>query len=220
MFSSGYYTIGRFKGAPIRIHWSAPLGALFFGGFAFRPGFWLGFFAIIILHELGHAVVVKAVRQHVAGIDVIALGGVCKWSGSVTPIQRALIAWGGVWAQMVLFAAAQIILLFWSPSTAFLYDLIIVFTTTNLWLMAINLFPLKPLDGAEAWPLFKHLWARHQFRKSIRSVPKPAPKPPTTSKKTEAEPKYSDRVRDPEQSEDYFNRLMNNSSVEEEDQER
>lgn len=219
MFSTGYYTIGRFKGAPIRIHWSAPLGALFFGGFAFRPGFWLGFFVVIILHELGHAVVVKAVRQHVAGIDVIALGGVCKWSGPVTSIQRALIAWGGVWAQMLLFAAAQITLFFWAPPTAFFADLAVVLTTTNLWLMALNLLPFRPLDGAEAWPLFKHLWADYRLRKSLRDIPPPASKGPPKSTES-AEPKYSDRVRDPDQSEDYFNRLMNNSVVKEEDQER
>ncbi|HVV86735.1 MAG TPA: hypothetical protein VHE35_26940 [Kofleriaceae bacterium] len=33
-------------------------------------------------------------------------------------------------------------------------------TVGNVWLMAINLLPIPPLDGAEAWPLFPLLW-RH-----------------------------------------------------------
>ncbi|MEZ4248025.1 MAG: hypothetical protein R3B99_07280 [Polyangiales bacterium] len=37
MFSTGFWTIGRYRGIPIRLHWSIPLGALF-GRFAFVPG--------------------------------------------------------------------------------------------------------------------------------------------------------------------------------------
>jgi hypothetical protein len=42
-----------------------------------------------------------------------------------------------------------------------------VFTRTNLWLIALNLLPVPPLDGAEAWPLLRHLkdrWKNRQPR--------------------------------------------------------
>ena len=54
VFARGYLTLARFRGAPVRVHWSTPIGALFFTRFAFLPGAWLGFFLLLLLHELGH----------------------------------------------------------------------------------------------------------------------------------------------------------------------
>ncbi len=36
-----------------------------------------------------------------------------------------------------------------------------MFLGANLWLIAINLIPIPPLDGAEAWQLFQH-WKRRR----------------------------------------------------------
>jgi stage IV sporulation protein FB len=222
MFYSGYYTIGHFKGAPIRIHWSAPLGALVLGGFRFVPGFWVAFILLIFFHELGHAVVVRACRQRITGIDIHGLGGQCRWEGTyLTSMKRALIAWGGVWAQLIILIATYAVITVLGPGTnPHVWDAIDAFTRGNLWLIAINLVPIAPLDGAEAWPLFRLLWERWKLRRQIRVsakpivrlVPKPEPKP--------EEPKYSDRVRDPKKSEELFKRLMSNNPLEEDKEER
>ena len=102
----GYLTLGRWRGAPVRAHWSLPLGALVFGQGRFVPGFWLGFFLLVLIHELGHAALVKRYGHRVVSIDIHALGGACRWSGEATAVDRARIAWGGVLAQGVALAIA------------------------------------------------------------------------------------------------------------------
>jgi Zn-dependent protease len=150
----GYLTLGRWRGAPVRAHWTLPVGALVFGQGRFVPGFWLGFFLLVLIHELGHAVIVRAHRHRVLSIDIHALGGVCRWSGDPTAIARARIAWGGVLGQGVtLFAAYVALALAGPPESAFAAQLARAFTATNIWLIAINLLPVPPLDGAEAWKL-------------------------------------------------------------------
>ncbi len=180
----GWLVIGRWRGVPLRVHWSTPLGAFFFSGFRFAPGFWLGFVLLILLHELGHAWVVRRVKARAIRIDVMPIGGLCCWDGQVTKLQRACIAWGGVWAQMAGFAVAWIALVFADPPTRMAAELAAVFTYTNVWMMAINLLPVRPLDGAEAWklvPLLRERWkkrwlewrftrAREETRRALRQA--------------------------------------------------
>jgi len=220
MFHSGYYTIAHFRGAPIRVHWTIPLGALVFGRFQLVPGFWLGFFLLILIHEIGHAAVVRACGMRVNGIDIHGLGGQCRYDGLASSFKISLIAWGGVWAQIVLFALVQILLLFITPKGQFQHQMLYAFTETNLWMAAFNLLPLRPLDGADAWPLFKILWERWQLRRQIRLTVRPIPRPVPKTEKRQAPPKYSERVSDPNQSEELFKRLMENNPVEEEEEER
>jgi Zn-dependent protease len=149
----------------VRAHWSLPLGALLFGQGRFVPGFWLGFFLLVLIHELGHAALVKRYGHRVVSIDIHALGGACRWSGEATAIDRARIAWGGVLAQAVALAlAVAAIALAGTPEAAIGSQLASAFTTTNVWLIAINLIPVAPLDGAEAWKLFLLLAARRRSR--------------------------------------------------------
>lgn len=172
----GYYSLGKVLGVPVQLHWSALLGALFFGGFRFAPGAWLGFLLVIGVHELGHALVVRRTGQRVIGVNVHGLGGECAWQGDPSPIQRACIAWGGVWAQLVVFVIALPILWWLGPALAsapvafgFVSDLAIALTWSNLWLAALNLIPYGPLDGVEAWKLPELLLARWRGRKRRRA---------------------------------------------------
>jgi stage IV sporulation protein FB len=163
----GYLTLGRWRGAPVRAHWSLPIGAFVFGHGQFVPGFWLGFALLVLIHELGHAVLVKRYGHRVRSIDIHALGGVCCWSGEPTAIDRARIAWGGVLAQAVAYAiAVAAIALAGRPDTELIGQLASAFTATNVWLIAINLIPVAPLDGAEAWKLFGLQAAQRRRRAS------------------------------------------------------
>lgn len=97
---------------------------------------------------------VRRCGAEVLSIDMDALGGSCAWAGEVSPRQRALIAWGGVLAQLVLFVVAQMgdATAGWSATlegTQFLG----VLTSMNLFIAAFNLIPLPPLDGWQAWRL-------------------------------------------------------------------
>lgn len=153
-YRDGYLVIGHFGDAPIRVHWSMPISAYVLCGFGFVPGAWLGFLLLILLHELGHAFLARAFGGHVVSIDAHAVGGSCAWGGDISYKQRAMVAWGGVLAQLAVLITSPL----WSkllPSWSFFQDFASVLTTTNLVLIALNLIPVRPFDGAEAWQLFR-----------------------------------------------------------------
>jgi Zn-dependent protease len=176
--NGGYLTLARWQGVPIRAHWTLPIIALYFSGWAFAPMLWLAFFALILIHEMGHAILVKAFRQHVFSIDLTGFGGLCRWVGTVTAIQRSMIAWGGVLAQLALYVATTLWTTLVPPDSAIGAEIAYVFTHTNLYIMAFNLIPIAPLDGAEAWSLIPLLRARWRTRRAFEQRRSPPPKSP------------------------------------------
>jgi len=162
--SRGWLTLGSFKGAPIRLHWSIVVGALLWSRFTFRPVMWLAFVALILVHELGHALLVLRYRLGLSEIAVHGAGGYCMHQRAGSRFEESAIAWGGVLAQLlVLLAAGVALLVLGPPATSAAADASYVLIDANLWLIAINLIPIGPLDGAKAWPLVGMLFSR--FRK-------------------------------------------------------
>lgn len=170
MLSGGYLTIGRVRGAPVRVHWSAPLGAVAFTGFSLSPALWAGWLFLVLWHELGHAALVRRYGHQVVAVRVHAFGGDCQWAGEPTRAEDAAIAWGGVLAQAILWVAAMILIaVFGMPASPVLWALAVTFTATNGRMILFNLLPIPPLDGHRAWPLLKILWdARKERRAYLR----------------------------------------------------
>lgn len=165
MMQVGFLTVGSWRGVPLRLHWSTAIGAFLFSGFRVEVVTWLAFVGLVLLHELGHAVVIVLAGAQVGRIDVSGIGGRCYWQGSVSPIRRACIAWGGVWAQLLALAGAGIAVAgAGRPADGPLRDLFYVLTFANGWLVILNLVPVAPLDGAQAWRLFPLLWRRRRER--------------------------------------------------------
>ena len=155
MFQRGYWTIGHIRGAAVRFHWSVPVAALVLSRFQWSPGFFVAYPCLVLIHELGHAYLAWQRGHTVTGVLVSGLGGVCQWSGNSSPFDEALIAWGGVLAQLVVFGATHLWLgLVAEPSTLFGWQVVSAFTSSNLYLIAVNLMPIPPLDGARAWGIF------------------------------------------------------------------
>jgi Zn-dependent protease len=173
MFERGYTTLGKIWRIPVRVHFSLVFGLLYVSGFRFEPGAWLGYFVLVLAHELGHALLVRAYRLRVFAIEIHALGGACWHEPSPTRIAESVIAWGGVLAQLVLYVLASVILLLYPPDVAWLYPFWSVMLSVNLTIIAINLLPIAPLDGARAWQLPK-LWLAR--RRADRRRRKPAAK--------------------------------------------
>jgi stage IV sporulation protein FB len=167
VFRQGYLRIGRIGGAPVRLHWSVPLGVVAFSGFRLAPGAWLGVVLLILVHELGHAVAVWASGLRVVAVDVMAFGGLCRFEGYPTPRGRVLIAWAGVLAQAALLLCTLVaVRLVGAPSHPFEADMVGAFVGANLWLMLFNLLPIPPLDGVDAWgiiALFRAARARRRM---------------------------------------------------------
>lgn len=160
MLEKGYLQLFRWRGTAVRVHWTVPIGALLFTGMSFAPFAWLAFFGLIFLHELGHALVARRYGHRVAAIEVSGFGGLCRWSGYATEYERAAIAWGGVLAQAALFVITLGVVLFVGVPSGPLGQVVNVFLRTNAWLIALNLLPIPPLDGAEAWRILRWLPSR------------------------------------------------------------
>lgn len=157
---SGYFRAGAIAGAPIFLHWSLPLGPFVFSGFRFIPGLFFSILAIILVHELGHALVAKARGCQPQAIEMHALGGLCRAQIN-TEMDGVSIAWGGVLAQLWLYVTVRLAAVFWFPETQQLQYAYEALTYTNLVIAAFNLIPIAPFDGAEAWKIFSVLgWFR------------------------------------------------------------
>lgn len=205
-WEGGYLRIGAWHGAPVRVHFTFPILAIYFAGLEAGP--LVGFFLLILVHELGHAVLVRWCGHVVTSIEVAGFGGLCRWAGSATPADHALIAWGGVWAQGVLYLGTELVIAFFGPpATRFTAGLASVFTYTSAWIMFFNLIPVEPLDGSRAWSLFGILRrsAREEHEARVRrargpdssAAHRPAPPPERAPPPRDAAPTPGPAERDP-----------------------
>jgi len=156
LFSSGYVRVGRIGRAPLRIHWTTPIGLFLFSGMSFNPLVWIALLAIIVVHEVGHALLARRYELRLVSIDITAVGGTCRLEGDPTLREAAIVAWGGVLAQAGLLVVALVVSgLLHAVGLGMLDGVFHVLIWSNLILMAINLLPIHPLDGATAWRLFR-----------------------------------------------------------------
>lgn len=139
--------------------------------FSFAPVFWLGFGLLILVHELGHAVLVLRYGLGLSEIALHGAGGYCRHDLPGTAFQEAAVAWGGVLAQLTVYAGVKLAeTLLGPPQTAFTATLAYVFTDVSLWLAAFNLIPFEPLDGAKAWRILPMLGRRFRTQTAQRSA--------------------------------------------------
>jgi stage IV sporulation protein FB len=157
--------LGKIMGQPVAIHLSLPIGLLFITGLRFEPGAWLAIIVLVLMHELGHGVLVKLRGGRVTSIMLHAFGGECAYVGATRPMDLAIIAWGGVLGQALAMPIAALVLLFVPvPQTSFFADFFGIIFGYNLVMIVINLLPLPMLDGGRAWGLIPLLRARANRR--------------------------------------------------------
>jgi Zn-dependent protease len=153
LITNGSLSLGRVARIELRLHWTALIGALVFNGFRFDLLRIATFTGLLLLHEIGHALVVRACGATPLVIELTGFGGSCTWSGEVSKTGRAAIAWGGVWAQLAVLVAALLFQYFAPPVALPAREVLMTLTFSNAWLIVINLIPIEPLDGKQAWPL-------------------------------------------------------------------
>ncbi len=101
--TTGSIRLGTYAGIPVRAHWSMALVAVLFGvnlstQLGAAPGIvaTIAFFASILAHEFGHALVARRYGVQTQSIDLWALGGVAHLDReSPTPRADGLIAVAG-----------------------------------------------------------------------------------------------------------------------------
>lgn len=154
----------------LHLHWSLLLGGLLFCAVQPSALLLLGYALILVVHVAGHALASAGSRPNLTGVMVHGLGGELLGDGEVTPVRRSVIALCGVLAQLALLGAA---LAFRDHLPPELSD---AFVRRNGLMLLLNLVPMRPLDGVQAWRLFRRLRARsraHRLRGviEIRELP-------------------------------------------------
>jgi len=132
--------------------------------------------ALLVVHEVGHAIVACSQRVKVYAIRLYALHGLCEHEEPYYERSDLFIAWGGILAQLCILATAVavkyslwLLLPTWGQ---FLAPIFFVFINANLVLAAINLVPIAPLDGHKAWLALPFAWSGllSHARRVMRSV--------------------------------------------------
>jgi Zn-dependent protease len=129
------------------------------------------YLAMIVIHEMGHAMVARNRGCHVRVIEIYPIFGVCRFEHPSSPFDSALIAWGGAVAQFVVAAPLATYVLAggyrgFEPLNAVLA--ILGFLSPGIALF--NLLPIAGLDGRRAWTLVPLLRAR---RRELREPRRP-----------------------------------------------
>ncbi|MCL6516161.1 M50 family metallopeptidase [Alicyclobacillus sp.] len=131
--------------ARIRIH---PLFLALAAG-AVYAGLWqdlLVLFALVMLHELGHAATAEALGYEVEEITLLPFGGVAKLGRGglgFEPRHEALIAVAGPAVNLALLACAAGMHALGLWSDGYFHRV----SQWNLWIVTFNLLPGLPLDG-------------------------------------------------------------------------
>jgi len=158
--STGSLNLGRYAGIPVRAHWSMALVAVLFGtslatALGIIPGMiaTVAFFASILAHEFGHALVARHYGVQTESIDLWALGGVARLDReSPSPKADGLIALAGPAVSLLLGGA--------TIGLAVLFDSQVLgwVGLVNLVLAVFNMLPGAPLDGGRVLRAWR--WAR------------------------------------------------------------
>lgn len=121
-------------GLPTGAYWMMALGAA------------LGFFACIVLHELGHAVVARASGIPIRGITLFLFGGVAELEGEPKSAKSEFfMAIAGPVVSAVLAAGLWLLSgLGWTEAAVVVLQHLAVI---NLAVLVFNLVPAFPLDG-------------------------------------------------------------------------
>jgi Zn-dependent protease len=173
------WRLGRWRGVPISLHWTVFIGLPWFyyetRGFADTAIAFVGFFFLILIHELGHAAVARWRGVEVESIRLFFIHGTCSTEEPDYELDDVLIAWGGVAAQFVVLVVAfgaGLLLPTVSPlAHGLASSLLRVLTEVNLFIMIVNLIPIAPFDGAKAWrilPILREWWEQTSWATALR----------------------------------------------------
>jgi Zn-dependent protease len=115
-------------------------------------------FGIMFLHEAGHAFFARRLGYRVRGIYLNPLHGECVYDAPRSEKHRAIIAWGGVVAQLIV---ALPVLVAWRigvfEDADWFGPIFVVLGLVNAATAFVNLAPSPGLDGYKAWRLFSLL---------------------------------------------------------------
>lgn len=170
-----HWQLGKWWGIPVSLHWSVLLWcALFFSVFMDIVPTIVAALALIfvmVVHECGHVLALRARKLDVDGVELSGLHGITETTYLPYPFE-IVFAWSGVAAQFVLYLISEACISYVHLGLPAYLDTVIgpvalVFTRYNLLLMVVALIPIGPFDGRRAWKILG--WLRTRVRAALAS---------------------------------------------------
>jgi Zn-dependent protease len=132
------------------------------------------YFAIILVHELGHALMARRLGYDVDAIRLALFHGRCEYEAPHTEMDDVLISWAGVLAQMAIAVPVLVVAtLFENHDFGYAAPAIVFLGYVNLLIALVNLAPSSGLDGDTAWrviPILRGRWiARRVSNRALSS---------------------------------------------------
>ncbi len=162
------------NGVRVFFHWSVLLiGAVILLGALEDPvlAFMVlaSYYGVILIHECGHMVAAQHKGCAVRSIELYPLWGITRFDEPYSRFDHCVIAWGGVVAQ----ALVAVPLVIWVAAFGYtrfqvVNAVLAILGFFSLSIAALNLLPIRPLDGAIAWALLPALFKRRPVRSAKR----------------------------------------------------
>ncbi len=147
----------RIRGVDVYLHWSVLVisGVMLIGAVA-APGMALvglgAYLSVLLIHEVGHLVAAQNRGCKVFSIVIYPFFGVTEFELPWFRIDHCLIAWSGVLAQLAVSLPFVLwVKMFGYTRFGAVNAALALFGFFSLGVAALNLIPIRPLDGAVAW---------------------------------------------------------------------
>jgi stage IV sporulation protein FB len=101
----------------------------------------------ILIHELGHALVMRNFGDRRVVIQLIAFGGIAQGSQWRTRREDFIVSAAGPVLQILAGLAAGWTITLWQPPYLWLHRMLDGFTIVSIFWALLNLLPILPLDG-------------------------------------------------------------------------
>jgi len=170
----------RILDAHLYLHWSVPLVVGLLAFMSFQSPIHAAvsiasYFAVILIHELGHAFMAHRLGYEVDAIRVAFLHGRCEYQAPHSEMHDVLISWAGVLAQLAAAVPVLVVAaLFENYDFGYAAPAIVFLGYVNLLIALVNLAPSPGLDGGTAWrvvPMLRRWWrVRRVTKRALDSL--------------------------------------------------
>lgn len=169
MNARGSILLFRFRGIPVRLHWTFALIFLWVGYLGIREGLdprgmavqfvlVIALFACVVLHEFGHAFAARRYGIRTRDIILYPIGGVARLDRFPDkPVQELVVAIAGPLVNVAIFLVLLVVqILFLKGATVEeetgmvamdWHNLVYILSWMNVVLAGFNLLPAFPMDG-------------------------------------------------------------------------
>lgn len=143
-------------GFPVLIHGMFWLNTALMGGalYATTPAqisallAWMAaVFLSILIHEFGHALVMRNFGDRRVVIQLVAFGGIAQGSHLRTRREDFIVSAAGPVLQILVGVAVGWTITLWQPPALWLNHMLDGFTVVSIFWALLNLLPILPLDG-------------------------------------------------------------------------